>query len=532
MNTPFVSIILYIEHYTDHIGRSIESVLSQAYPALELLIVFDTHHAHDIEGHLKKWLDDVRLRVLALECAKAHVSDAIYHRARGTILNFLRSGDCLTPGAVSRVVESLQINHDHLVVYGAASYQDAGGVDVVSFTKIELVSLKQIDSNLLCPSTVFFKRSLLVLLLENQIPIDSAESEYFWLTHFVQFAERISFIETQQLVGQTAEKSDYIDPKCLIRQYSLKEHTRFADDYFKDREAHAYLYQKPFYHPRDCAPGLSNLGQLFAGANLDAGMRVLDFASGSCWLSKILVQMGCQVACCDASANALAIGQALFKRYPPVLDNFEMPDFSVFNGERLDFPDQTFDRIFVNDAFHHIPNTHQVLSEFYRVLKDDGIVCMSEPGRFHSLTEASQYEMKTFNVLENDLVLESIWADAASIGFESIQISPVLRHAYLSLEEYLDCLRGRIPEKINISLVADTTSHSIFFLHKSAATDMHTRITQEDSFDEAWYLKQHPDIAAVVDAGDFKSGWEHYLHHGASEGRVAKKLSVLPLKAH
>ena len=46
------------------------------------------------------------------------------------------------------------------------------------------------------------------------------------------------------------------------------------------------------------------------------------------------------------------------------------------------------------------------------------------------------------------------------------------------------------------------------------------------SFDEAFYLAQYPDVAAVVAAGAFASGRDHYDQHGRSEGRLpsASKL--------
>ncbi|MBC6478536.1 MAG: hypothetical protein GDA56_12900 [Hormoscilla sp. GM7CHS1pb] len=46
--------------------------------------------------------------------------------------------------------------------------------------------------------------------------------------------------------------------------------------------------------------------------------------------------------------------------------------------------------------------------------------------------------------------------------------------------------------------------------------------TNED-FDEAFYLAQYPDVAAVVAAGAFASGRDHYDRHGRSEGRLGSR---------
>jgi len=38
-------------------------------------------------------------------------------------------------------------------------------------------------------------------------------------------------------------------------------------------------------------------------------------------------------------------------------------------------------------------------------------------------------------------------------------------------------------------------------------------------FDEDYYLAKHPDVAAQVASGAFRDGFEHFVRHGASEGR-------------
>ena len=40
------------------------------------------------------------------------------------------------------------------------------------------------------------------------------------------------------------------------------------------------------------------------------------------------------------------------------------------------------------------------------------------------------------------------------------------------------------------------------------------------AFDEAYYLKHNPDVAAAVKAGHFASAADHYNQYGAKEGRT------------
>lgn len=320
----------------------------------------------------------------------------------------------------------------------------------------------------------------------------------------------------------------HIEPQALIDRHTVAEHVAFADAYFEGRDNHNYLYQKPFYHPQDCAAGVTSLGQLLAGLRLQMGMQVLDFAAGSCWLSRILIQLGCRVTSCDASIKALEIGKTLFKKYPPVMEKPGTPVFLPFNGERIELPDASVDRIVVNDAFHHVPNIQAVLQEFHRVLKPEGLVGMSEPGRHHSKTEASQFEMRTYNVIENDFVLEDVWNMAQQVGFKDIEICPVLRHPMMSMAQYQACIDGQIPKILNQSLIEDTTNHSIFFLHKKPVATIDRlsavpEILSRDDFDPVYYLKSYPDVALAIEAGQFLDAWQHYDRFGRTEGRRGRQ---------
>lgn len=209
-----------------------------------------------------------------------------------------------------------------------------------------------------------------------------------------------------------------IDPQEIIQKYSIEELCESADDYYKSIIDPRPQMGKPFSSVLEAPELLINMGQLLSGLKLGKTMRVLEFGAGTCWFSRFLNQMQCSTVSCDTSATAIEIGKQLFLEHPIIGEYVAAPEFLVFNGYDIDLPGSSVDRIVCFDTFHHIPNQEDVLGEFFRVLKDGGIAGFSEPGRYHSRSPQSQYEMANFKVLENDVDLDNIFNIAYKIGFE------------------------------------------------------------------------------------------------------------------
>lgn len=538
---PLVTVVIDSLNQARYLEAALLSVFSQDYPNLEL-IVGDGGSIDETLAILQRvQSSDRRLRWFSeKEKGSVWVLNKCVRMARGTVIGWLNAGASYAPGAVRHAVQGFMDHPNWLMTYGNAQWMNEHGGAVHGFQSLPpSAPVEGFSPEVgICSSTVFIRLSTWLLVGDFDEKLTSNFDFDYWMRVFKVFPNRIGFIDELQAFARLPAKSitvpvtdRLIQPGEMIDRFSLGEHLQFADAYFAGRESHHYLYQKPFYHPRDCAPSLSNLGQLFAGARLEAGMRVMDFAAGSCWLSRIFVQLGCTVVSCDASATALDIGKELFRKYPHIAENFTVPEFCVFDGVRLPFTDGSFDRIIVNDAFHHVSNVDVVLTEFFRILKSDGIVAMSEPGRYHSGTEASQYEMKTFNVIENDFVLEDVWQMALDAGFLDIRVCPVLREPDLSMEEYLQCIEGKVPQAVVQGLVQGTINHSIFFLHKSQWSGAPRSgcpaevISTRQEFDEGFYLDRYPDVAVGIGQGHFVDGWEHYEKHGREEGRTGRSQS-------
>jgi SAM-dependent methyltransferase len=260
-----------------------------------------------------------------------------------------------------------------------------------------------------------------------------------------------------------------IDPKDVIQRYSVEELCETADGYYRAVTDPAPLMSKPFTFLHEAPEALQNLGLLLAGLQLGKTMTVLDFGAGTCWLSRFLTQLNCQAICCDASPAALEIGRRLFAEHPLIGTAVYTPRFLPFDGHTIDLPDASVDRVVCFDAFHHVPNPAEVIRELGRVLKPGGIAGFSEPGRAHSRTAQSQYEMRNFRVLENDIDVNEISRLAQPAGFTRLSLKVVCDRE-MSLDEYNVLFGAGDAEPLKSELWNEThnTMHNraIFFLHK------------------------------------------------------------------
>lgn len=217
-----------------------------------------------------------------------------------------------------------------------------------------------------------------------------------------------------------ADQSDFINVKDLIAQFSFEEHARLADEYFAAVTLEDGRLRKPFWSVPTTEDLLPKLGRTIAAAQLFPGARVCDFGAGTGWLTRALCEMGCEATALDISARALELGRGHMQRVSP--EAFGRAAFVAYDGRRIPAQDGHFDRLIAFDSFHHVPNQAEVLAEMHRVLGEHGVAVFNEPGPRHSLTPASQGEMRKYNVIENDIVIEEIWAEAERIGFRRIEL--------------------------------------------------------------------------------------------------------------
>ncbi len=227
-----------------------------------------------------------------------------------------------------------------------------------------------------------------------------------------------------------------IDVRRLLAETTVEQACATAERYFAQLQSWDHHLAKPFSGPEDAPALLGAFAALLQGLALSPGMEVLDFGAGTGWTARFLAQMGLRVTAADVSPTALAIAAELVRRLPLVGER-PAPRFLLFDGRRLDLPDGSVDRVFCLDAFHHVANQREVLAELARVLRADGVAGFSEPGPEHSRSPQSQYEMRTFGVVENDVDLDEIWRLAREVGFADLALAAYsLPGLLVSRDEY------------------------------------------------------------------------------------------------
>ena len=297
-----------------------------------------------------------------------------------------------------------------------------------------------------------------------------------WLMRGFSGPEEGALLGMKSHADGTPGAGPFIDVSEFKKGMTVESLNQTAENYFASIKNWDALLAKPLAQVEDTPVLLTNFAQVLNGLQLAPGMSVLDFGAGSCWASRWLTQLGMEAIALDVSATALKIGRELYARQP-VIGERPAPRFVLFDGHRIDLPDASVDRIMVLDAFHHLLNPAEVLGEMGRVLKPGGIAGFSEPGPAHSRSSQSQYEMRNFKVLEDDIDMQKIWAWASKAGFARLRLAVYAPHTFLlTLPEFEDYLDAGAPNKT----FADVTRERmrgvrLFFLHKAGFAPLDSR---------------------------------------------------------
>lgn len=262
-----------------------------------------------------------------------------------------------------------------------------------------------------------------------------------------EFAGRVAHQRAIIAATEPVPTDDLIDVHELAAAKTVEQHNAAAEGYFAGRDEAFVegMLAKPYASPVEITELLTCFAHMVDGLRLLPGDRLLDFAAGTGWSSWMFGQLGAEVICSDVAPSALAMAGRRFERWP-LSPGRPAPSFLVFDGRRIDLPDESVDKICCFDAFHHLINQADVLVEFARVLRPGGLIGFDEPGHHHSTTAQSQHEMRTFGVVEGDIDLGAIAVMATAAGLEFVAADVLtVRPIWSDLASFTDLVATRVP---------------------------------------------------------------------------------------
>src|SRR5262249_14499152 len=114
-----------------------------------------------------------------------------------------------------------------------------------------------------------------------------------------------------------------------------------------------------------------------------------------------------------------------------------------------------------------VPNPGEALAELGRVLRPGGIAGFAEPGPNHSRGQQSQFEIRNFRTVENDIVIQDIWEAARRAGFTDLRLALFTAEPlFVSLDQFeasLQAGRSRALDRLTFRQMSDLR---LFFPHK------------------------------------------------------------------
>ncbi|MFM7086187.1 MAG: glycosyltransferase [Cyanobium sp.] len=239
-----LSVLMSCRNGLPFLQEAIDSVLASP-QVLELLVADGGSSDGSLALLRQRAAEDPRLRLVSLR--DAGVADALnraFPQARGTVIGWLNADDRYLSGAPERALAALQQNPHWLMVYGEGDHIDAEGTVLEPHpTRPAAVGLDGFrDYCFICQPTVFWRRSLGVMLGPFDTRLQTSFDFDYWLRAFAAVPERIGHLPCRQ--AQTRLHDATISSTRLPR--AVLEATLLQARHFADARPHllqTYLRQ-------------------------------------------------------------------------------------------------------------------------------------------------------------------------------------------------------------------------------------------------------------------------------------------------
>ncbi len=191
----------------DFIEQAIDSVLNQSYTKIELIVADGKSTDRTLDILQKKQKQDSRLIWFSEDDnSPANAINKALSQVRGSFIGWLNSDDLYTNDAIERAVNILQ-DDNMVMVYGQGEHIDINGKIIDRYPTLPPnISLKQFSNGcFICQPTVFFKRTVFILLGNLDETLKTAFDFDYWFQVFTQFSGRIGFVDEVQAQSRLHE---------------------------------------------------------------------------------------------------------------------------------------------------------------------------------------------------------------------------------------------------------------------------------------------------------------------------------------
>jgi GT2 family glycosyltransferase len=237
---PLVSVVTPSLNQGRFIRETIESVLGQAYPALEYLVM-DGGSSDETVGVLKEYGNRLTW-VSERDRGQASAINKGWHRARGSIVAYLNSDDTYLPGAVERAVAALRACPEAGAVYGEGHHVDEEG-RVIERYPTEPFSLTRLaETCFICQPTVFLRREVVerVGYLDESLQYCMDYDLWIRVARVVTFAQVPDYQANTRLHADTKTLGRRAQAHAEILR-TVRQHFRYVPPSWVYAYAHAVL---------------------------------------------------------------------------------------------------------------------------------------------------------------------------------------------------------------------------------------------------------------------------------------------------
>lgn len=231
---PLVSIVMPSLNQGRFIGDSIQSVLTQRYRRIELIVADGGSSDVTVDVLKEIAAHDERLRWFSeADTGPAAALNKALSLTRGTIIGWLNSDDLYTLDAITRAVAAFDANPHWMMLYGSGEHIDAFGSVIGTYPTLapnpDALQNFQ-DGCFICQPTVFFKSTMKLLLGKLDESYKTAFDFDYWMRAFKAFPGRVGFVEAVQAQSRLHDTCITLTQRRLVCVESMSIIFRYLCD--------------------------------------------------------------------------------------------------------------------------------------------------------------------------------------------------------------------------------------------------------------------------------------------------------------